>query len=205
MAEYPRRFWQALQTGAEVAVASSNPQKLLGVRDGFNSFFEHRLPRPVSVVVVPQERALEGPSLPLSDEETASLALQQCRDLRQELGEHYLFFVAAEGGLDTLDVEDQTLCLARYWAAVSSELGESMGTSSGLQLPVRLIEGLDSSEIPFAVPGRRRRGGMLGSLTAGAETQRGAVASATFNALSTLFYGIFASRSAPLHRLSDSS
>jgi non-canonical (house-cleaning) NTP pyrophosphatase len=203
MTEDPKRFWQALQTGIEVAVASSNPQKLLGVRDGFARFCRHRLPQPVSVVVVPQEDGLAGPSLPISDEETANLALGHCRALRERLAGSYLFFVAAEGGLDSLESGEQQLFFTRYWSAVTCDLGEALGSSTGLQLPNRMIEGLASSEIPLAVPGRRRKGGMLGSLTAGVTTQRDAVADATFNALSTLFYGILTSRNVPARSSSE--
>ena len=178
-------------------MASSNPQKLLGVRDGFRSFCRHRMPQPTSVVVIPQDGGPVGPSLPLSDEETASLVLRQSSGLQGQLSPSYLFFVAAEGGLDSVETPDRHLFFARYWAAVTCDLGDAVGSSSGLQLPHRMIEGLDGSEIPLAVPGGRRKGGMLGSLTAGVTTQRSAVADATFNALSTLFYGLLASGSTP--------
>jgi len=199
----PRRFWHTLQTGIEVAVASSNPQKLLGVRDGFMRFTQQRLPNASAVVVIPQEVALAGPSLPLSDEETTSLVLNQAKNLREKMAGSYLFYVAAEGGLDTVETSERHLFLTRYWAAISCDLGHAVGSSSGLQLPDRIMEGLDQSAGPLSMPGGRRKGGMLGSLTAGATTQRAAVADATFNSLSTLFYGFLDANSIPSEKLRE--
>ena len=62
------------------------------------------------------------------------------------------------------------------------------------QLPDRLVSGLDSAQIPFAVPGTRRSGGITSSLTGGLETRRKNISLSTFHALSTLFYGVLESR-----------
>jgi hypothetical protein len=63
-----------------------------------------------------------------------------------------------------------------------------------VELPERLIEGLSGEQLAIAVPGTRRAGGTIASLTGGLETRRSAVALATLHALSTHFYGILESR-----------
>ena len=63
-----------------------------------------------------------------------------------------------------------------------------------IQLPERLIAGLDDPGGPRIVPGTRRSGGMISALTAGAEDRRGAAAEAVFHALATLFYGVLSAR-----------
>jgi non-canonical (house-cleaning) NTP pyrophosphatase len=77
---------------------------------------------------------------------------------------------------------------------VRSRLGEAWGTSGAIQLPDRIVRELDSDQVPFAVPGTRKSGGMISSLTGGLETRRHAVAASTLHALSTLFYGMFDGR-----------
>jgi undecaprenyl pyrophosphate phosphatase UppP len=59
-----------------------------------------------------------------------------------------------------------------------------------VQIPDRIVAGLDQAQIPFAVPGTRRSGGMLRSLTGGLETRRKAIAQSTLLAISSMFYGI---------------
>jgi hypothetical protein len=73
---------------------------------------------------------------------------------------------------------------------VRSVLGESWGSSGAIQLPVRLVAGLDTAQIPFAIPGTRKSGGITSSLTGGLETRRKNIALSTFHALATLFYGM---------------
>ena len=77
---------------------------------------------------------------------------------------------------------------------VRGPLGEAWGSSGAVQLPERLVAGFDSDQIPFAVPGTRRSGGITSSLTGGLETRRRTIALSTFHALSTLFYGVLESR-----------
>ena len=77
---------------------------------------------------------------------------------------------------------------------VRSPLGEAWGSSGSVQLPDRIVAGLDSAQIPFAIPGTRRGGGMIRSLTGGLETRRKAVATSTLHAISSLFYGVLESR-----------
>jgi non-canonical (house-cleaning) NTP pyrophosphatase len=186
-----RNFWQKLQGGIEVAVAGNNSETLLGIRDAFLRFFHDGLDRTVSVVVVPQN--VEGPpptGLPVSDEETLERARSCVKDMESRAGGAYQFYMANEGGMHSLEVEGRTCWFVRNWTVVRSPLGEAWGSSGSVQLPERLIEGLDSAQVPFAVPGTRKSGGMIRSLTGGIETRRKAIATSALHALSTLFYGI---------------
>jgi non-canonical (house-cleaning) NTP pyrophosphatase len=186
-----KNFWQKLQSGVEVAVAGNNSETLLGIRDAFLRFFHDGLDKTVSVVVVPQ--TVEGPphtGLPVSDEETLLRARACVTDLERRLGDAYQFYMASEGGVHSLEVGGKTSYFVRNWTVVRSPLGEAWGSSGSVQLPDRLIAGLDSAQIPFAVPGTRRSGGMTRSLTGGIETRRKAIATSTLHAISTLFYGI---------------
>lgn len=175
-------------------MAGPSPDKLLGVRDGFLRFFHDGLDRPISVAVVPQ--AVEEPPLGLliSDEEVLRLTRQRVLDLEQALGDNYHFYVATEGGLHSLEVDGRLRYFVRNWTVVRGLLGEAWGSSGSIQLPDRIVAGLDSDQIPFAVPGTRKSGGMISSLTGRLETRRKAIASSTLHAISTLFYGVLESR-----------
>jgi non-canonical (house-cleaning) NTP pyrophosphatase len=186
-----KTFWQKLQGGIEVAVAGNSSDTLLGIRDAFLRFFHDGLDKTVSVVVVPQN--VESPplhGLPVSDEETLARARSCVTDMESRLGGAYQFYMANEGGIHSLELDGRTCWFVRNWTVVRSPLGEAWGSSGSVQLPDRLIEGLDSAQVPFAVPGTRRSGGMVRSLTGGIETRRTAIATSALHALSTLFYGI---------------
>ncbi|MES1240520.1 MAG: DUF84 family protein [Acidobacteriota bacterium] len=176
-------------------MAGNNSETLLGIRDAFLRFFHEGLERSVTVVVVPQ--TVEGPppmGLPVSDEETLQRARASVADMAGRIGDAYQFYIASEGGIHSLEVDGRTGYFVRNWAVVRCPLGEAWGSSGSVQLPDRLIEGLDSAQIPFAVPGTRRSGGMTRSLTGGIETRRKAIATSTLHAISTLFYGILERR-----------
>jgi non-canonical (house-cleaning) NTP pyrophosphatase len=194
MSEHLRDFWRRLQTGVEVAVASATPERLLGVRDAFVRYFHEGLHRPISVAVVPQagEDPLHG--LPPTDEETIALARGEASALRARLGDTYHFYVATEGGLKLIEVEGRPIYLVQNWSVVLGSLGEALGGSGAVQLPGRFVPGAEDGPWPVSVPGTRRQGGIISSLTAGLETRRRAVALSTFNALATLFYGVLQSR-----------
>jgi non-canonical (house-cleaning) NTP pyrophosphatase len=189
-----KSFWQRLQTGVEVAVAGQASDKLLGARDGFLRFFHDGLDRTVSVVVVPQPVEEEPVGLLVTDEEVVREARRKAVEMEERLGGAYHFYIASEGGIEALDVDNQPRYFVRNWTVVRSPLGESWGSSGAIQLPDRLVAGLDSAQIPFAVPGTRRAGGITSSLTGGLETRRKNIALSTFHALSTLFYGVLESR-----------
>ncbi len=185
-----RDFWQRLQIGVEVAVAGSTPDRHLGVRDGFVRFFRERLDRPVSIAVVPQEGSAESRGLPVSDQEVMSLVRSRALDLEKRFAGQYHVFAASEGGLHTVESNEGTLYFVRNWTLLSSPIGRAWGSSGSVQLPERLISGLAHDQVPFIVPGTRKSGGMISSLTGGLETRRTAVETATLHALSTLFFGI---------------
>jgi len=189
-----KNFWQRLQTGVEVAVAGHTPDKLLGVRDGFLRFFHDGLDRTVSVAVVPQSVEEEPVGLLVSDEEVVREARRKALQLEEKLRGNYHFYISSEGGIESLDIDGAQRYLVRNWTVMRSPLGEAWGSSGAIQLPERLVAGLDSAQIPFAVPGTRRSGGITSSLTGGLETRRKNIALSTFHALSTLFYGVLESR-----------
>lgn len=194
MATDLKYFWQKLQSGVEIAVAGSNSETLLGIRDAFLRFFHDGLDKSVSVAVVPQTVEPPPIGLPITDEETLRLARSYVKEMEERLGDTYQFYIAAEGGVHSLEVDGRTCYFVRNWAVVRSPLGEAWGSSGSVQLPERMIAGLDSAQIPFAVPGTRRGGGMTRALTGGLETRRKAIATSSLHAISTLFYGVLERR-----------
>ena len=187
-------FWQRLGSGVEVAVAGPAPDKLLGVRDGFLRYFHDGLERAVSVAVVPQAVEESASGLPVGDEEVVRLARSRALELESSFAGSYHFYVATEGGLHALEVDGRHCYFVRNWTVVRGLLGEAWGSSGSIQLPERIVAGLDSEQVPLAVPGTRRSGGMISSLTGGLETRRKAVAISTLHAISSLFYGVLESR-----------
>ncbi|MFL6193132.1 MAG: DUF84 family protein [Thermoanaerobaculia bacterium] len=189
-----KNFWQRLQAGVEVAVAGHAPDKLLGVRDGFLRFFHDGMDRTVSVAVVPQAVEEEPVGLLVSDEEVVREARRKVVEMEDKLRQTYHFYISSEGGIESLEVDGTQRYLIRNWTVVRSPLGEAWGSSGAIQLPDRIVAGVASEHIPYAVPGTRRSGGITSSLTGGLETRRKNVALSTFHALSTLFYGVLESR-----------
>lgn len=189
-----RDFWQRLQTGIAVSVANPTPDKLLGIRDGFLRYFREGFDKRVTLAVVPQEGVVHPYGLLMSDQRVIALAREEVERLHRDLGDAYHFHAASEGGLGSVEVGGQCLYFVRSWTAIRGPMGEAVGGSGSVQLPPHLVDGLSSDQIPYAVPGTRRQGGMLSSLTGGLETRRRATAQATVHALSTLFYGILESR-----------
>jgi non-canonical (house-cleaning) NTP pyrophosphatase len=190
-----KSFWQRLQSGVEVAVAGTSSDALLGVRDAFIRFFHDGLDRTVSVAVVPQTVGDPPPiGLPFTDEETLRLAQQRVRELEERLADTYHFYIATEGGLCSIDLDGTNRYFVRNWTVVRGVLGEAWGSSGSVQIPERIVTGLDQAQIEFAVPGTRKSGGMLRSLTGGLETRRKAIAQSTLLAISSLFYGVLESR-----------
>lgn len=180
--------------GLEVAAATVLPDKLLGVRHGFLRFLRHRVSPAVPLAVVPRDHSDELEVLPMTAEHTVQRALHRARALKEELGETYSFYVACEEGLEVVEIDGNPQHFVRSWSVVLSSVGEAVGGSSAIQLPERLLNGSEGVDGILAVPGTRREGGMLSSLTAGVETRREAAADSTFNALSSLFYGMLESR-----------
>lgn len=193
MAADLRAFWERFQTGIEIAVGSSASHKLLGIRDGFLRYFHEGLHRPIPVVIVPHAEVEVQQCLPISDEEAISAARREATEMERQLGEAYHFYVASEGGLHSVEIDGKTHYFVRNWTVIRAPVGEAWGGSGSIQLPDGIIDGPTHDLAPFTIPGRRRSGGMIASLTGGMETRRSAVATATLHALSTLFYGMLES------------
>lgn len=187
-------FWARFQSGIEVAVASSEPDKLLGVRDGFLRYFYDGLEHPVSVAVRAEPEPEDNSFLPLADEDILALARRRVAAVHGRLGDLYPFYACSESGLHSLEVDGDTRYFVRNWTVLLGPAGEACGGSGSVQLPTALIEGIDAESIPYAIPGTRRRGGMVSSLTGGLETRRKAVALSTLHALSSMLYGVLESR-----------
>lgn len=178
----------------EVAVASGSPDKLLGVRDGFHRYLHDALGGTAPVVVVPQTETEELGGLSITDTTTVEIAQRRARALRESLGDAYHFYVGSEGGLHSLELQGETRFFVHNWTVIVGVTGEALGSSGSVEVPARFISGPEGQEVPVAIPGTRRRGGMISSLTGGLETRRSAVATAAFHALSTLFYGVLEGR-----------
>jgi non-canonical (house-cleaning) NTP pyrophosphatase len=177
-------------------VDTTDPEKLLGVRDGLVRFFEEGLDRPLPVRVESMSGAGDGSVILLSDEELIERARSRARTLRAGCPDH-AFAASSETGIHSVRAGEQDLHFVRSWVVVcaaDAPGSEAVGGSGSLQLPPRLIQGLEVGDLPFAVPGRRRRGGMTSSLTGGIETRRKALALATLNAVATLFFGVVETR-----------
>ncbi len=190
-------------------MGSDLPDKLLGVRDGFVRYFHHGLHRPVPVSVLPQPVDAGETLPPLSDGEVLELARRNAALLEEQADSgrpdpDFAFYVGSETGLLTCDGPasaaaedgDEPRYFVRTWTVVRGLEDEAWGSSGSVQLPRHLIRGLDSEDLPFAVPGRRRSGGMASSLTGGLETRRSATALATFHAVASIMYGLIENRSA---------
>lgn len=146
----------------------------------------------MAIVARPPAELSSG--LPLSDQETLALARSRAVTLEEELGGEHHFYLGAEGGLQRLDLAEETVYFVHYWAALRGLGDETWGSSGSLQVPRHLVAGLEGEDMIAALPATRRRGGMLAALSQGRETRRTAVAVAVFHALTTRFFGVLGSR-----------
>jgi hypothetical protein len=193
-------FWSRYRGGVEVAVDSGDSEVLLGVRDGFVRYFHEGLERPLPVAVRSTAESADANQVGLSDEEMLRAVRNRAAQLRRSLADAFPFFAATTTGLHSVYLQGAAgpradeLHFVRSWTALEGPSGRAVGGSGSLQLPPALIAGLDAGELPFAVPGRRRHGGMMGSLTGGLQTRRRAIAESTLHAISTLLYGVVEAR-----------
>lgn len=188
-------FWRRLQTGFGVAVASSSPDLLLGVRDGFRRYFHQGLGTKVPIALSGHKVEQPASGLPLGDNKTVALARSHVRELENLLGLQFQFYVSSHGGVESLEVSGRFSYLLRSWTVISSPLGEAWGSSGSIELPLELFEQKSEAVRPTSwVIGTRRQGGLTAALTAGLETRREATALSSFHALSGLCHGILQSR-----------
>lgn len=188
-------FWQRIRSRIEVAVAGGPADKALGVRDGFLRYFEQGLDFQAPIAVVPQGEREIPLSLELSDEDALGLASAEAAGLAEKLGRHYDFFVAASAGAHSLEAAGERRLCVRSWVVVRCPVGSAWGSSGSLEIPARLLDEPGGRSLG-GLPGTRRSGGLVASLTGGLETRRRAVALATVHALSSLFWGRLESRAA---------
>lgn len=177
-------------------MASRDSDQLLGVRDGFRRYLVRGLGRNTSVSVRSGATRGNSSSIWTSAEETLAAASRLAATLREEVADGTAFCVATEEGLATLEVDGSERNFVHCWTVVSSPVGTASGGSGPVEIPERFTQSLDTHG-PVKVPGTRRRGGMLGSLTGGLESRREACAQATFHALSSLFFGVVVSHREP--------
>jgi non-canonical (house-cleaning) NTP pyrophosphatase len=194
MAPDLREFLGEFQRGIEVCVADSGADTLFGVRDAFRRFFRNDAGDVAPVAVVPQEVQTPLTGLPLSDVEAIARARRAVDKMESELSGVYHFYLAAEACYHSLDLGAETPFFVRSWAVLRGVAGETLGSSGSLQLPPHLVDGLGMEQLPHSIPGTRRSGGIVASLTGGLESRRTAVAEATLHALSTQFFGILDTR-----------
>lgn len=198
-----QEFWGRLQHEIDVLVGSRDAEQLLGVRDGFRRYFRLGA-RPGPALSVRSGLDTEGGSLlSTSAEATLEAAVRRADELWGAVGGPAAFCVAAEEGLVTLDVDGVTRSFVHTWAVVECAIGRACGGSGPVEIPERFTRtaepGSGALRQGVQVPGTRRRGGILGSLTSGLESRREAFAEATFHALSSLFFGLAEARD-PLSR-----
>lgn len=194
MAPDLREFLGEFQRGIEVCVADAGADTLLGVRDAFRRFFLRDSGEVAPVAVVPQELPSPLTGLPLSDGEAISRARRSIAEMESKFPGAYHFYLASEACYHALDLEEGTRFFVRSWTVLRGVAGESIGSSGSLQLPPALVDGLGVEQLPHTIPGTRKSGGIVASLTGGLESRRSAVAEATLHALSTQFFGYLDSR-----------
>jgi hypothetical protein len=187
-------FLGGYQRGIEVAVAGARADELLGVREAFRRYFHDGIDRSVPVAVVPHEEERKLRGIAGSDAEAIEAARAATEALAARLGTTYQFYVATEVAVQPIELGPASRYFLRCWAAVLGPPGAACGASGSIELPERLVTGLEPGDVAASLPATRRSGGLLSSLTGGLETRRSAVALATLGALSTLFFGIFESR-----------
>ena len=167
------------------------PDKLLGIRDGFARLISERFGFPVTLSLL----LLSAPELPeripMSEEELWNLSRDKIDAAENVADESFL--VCVESGLVYRELFGKFVYLVKTVAVIRGLGGEALGSSGELQLPETLVTNFDTMHSQLPLPGTRRAGGMVHSLTAGQDTRRSTAAQATFNALATLCWGMLPS------------
>ena len=194
MAPNLKEFLGEFQRGVEVCVAGDESDTLLGIREAFRRFFRDGHGRSAPIAVVPQAIEERRGGLATSDEEAIELAGRAALALEERLPGVYHFYLAVEACVHDLRVGESPRFFVRSWAVLRGISGSSCGSSGSVEIPGRLLAGIESDRSSFTVPGTRKSGGILASLTGGLETRRSAVTEATLHALATQFYGVLEER-----------
>lgn len=182
-----KELWLPLQSTLRIAVASSSSDKLLGVRDGFLRFLRSGMQSDALVAVSSGLEDTRSEVVPASDEEAMRMAKKKLERLEAASDSHFHCRVASEGGLCVVNIDDELRYFVRTWTVISGFGGEAWGASGSIQIPASVFDTAGGRE-PRSVPGTRRGGGMMGSITRGLENRRQAVALSTANAFATLVF-----------------
>ncbi|MEM9593895.1 MAG: DUF84 family protein [Acidobacteriota bacterium] len=183
-------FRRRFQSGVDVSVASTGrmPDKLRGIRDGFQRYFEGALGKRVPITVSPAANE-DLAVLLMSDRETLETTRARTLDLRRAVGDDVDFVLGSETGLAGVETGGEHRYMVRTWVVISGFGKDAWGTGGSLQLPPGILDE-DAQRLVSGVPGTRRRGGMVGTLTSGLESRRQSTELATVNALSSLLYDL---------------
>lgn len=160
------------------------------MRDGFARLLSERFGFRVALAIhlVPAPELPER--IPMAEEELWTLTRDKISAAETDPDESHTFRVCVESGLVYRELFGKFVYLVKTVAIVRGLGGEALGSSSELQLPEILVTDFDSLHTQLPLPGTRRAGGMVHSLTDGLETRRSTAAQATFNALVTLCWGM---------------
>lgn len=151
----------------------------------------------MAVLVHPGGDLASSPaSLWTSADESLAAAAHAARALEGSGSDASSFWVGAEEGLVSLEVDGVSHDFVHCWTVVRSEIGTACGGSGPIEIPERLTEGVDPAH-PERIPTTRRHGGMVGSLMGGLESRRDAFETATVHALASLFFGLVEPRPGP--------
>ena len=194
MAQNLKEFLGEYQRGIEVCVAGDEPDTLLGIREAYRRFFLDGQGRVAPIAVVPQAVVERRTGLAVSDEEAIEAASRAALALEEKLPGIYHFYVAVEACVHDLHFGGGRHLFVRSWTVLRGVAGQSCGSSGSVEIPMRLLGEGEIDRSSFTVPGTRKRGGILASLTGGRETRRSAVTVSTLHALSTQFYGVLEAR-----------
>lgn len=129
----------------------------------------------------------------MSEEELWNLSRDKIDAAESVVDDSFPFLVCVESGLIYRELFGKFVYLVKTVAVIRGLGGEALGSSGELQLPETLVTSFDTLHSQLPLPGTRRAGGMVHSLTAGQDTRRSTAAQATFNALATLCWGMLPS------------
>ncbi len=162
------------------------------MREGFVRYFHKVLDRPVPVAVVPQEVEEVPHGLASSDDEMIERCADRARGLQGRLGGAYQFYLGVEEGLESVTFESRPRHFVRTWAVIRGMGSQTSGGSGSFEVPSQMLEeGLAEPDGRRTLAGLRRRRGLVSALSGDLESRRSAVATATFNAVASLFFELY--------------
>lgn len=169
-------------------MASRDAEQLLGVRDGFRRYLDG-LGRDPALAVRQAAAGPEPSSAWTRVETTLTVARREAERLRAATEDRAAFCVGTGEGLESLEIDGSSHDFVLCWVVIATDIGTAAGGSGPIEIPERFTQTLDVDG-PVKVPGTRRRGGIIGSLTGGLGSRREAFSLASFHALCSLFYGL---------------